>query len=393
MARLGGVSIDVEIFRGKENEGNWLARDTALVAMLEYIQKNGSVSEREVDLLSLIRPVFFDLLEVMHTPRTQLALNCLRFLQSFVAFLGTIEFEPFCEATIKNLMKLCGTTKKIVANAAQETLTVAFRLASIGRVLTFCQMAAFDKNQILRVNVIRSLLRLLSDPGTTTFNFADLEITLTKILSDANADVRQSAVEILLLLEEPFKVDLAKMFASMDPASARQLKQSLAKKAQEKLKDADPEAHAKPGIAIVDSGENSLKVEVKQEAQKNELLTSDDEEVIIPMKKVTISEVNDQNSSFEKTPTTARFTDVFGNATPLSAESTLSRNMSSSSPCLSRAVQEPSASIESEGFPPLSSSPSTEPSQPRSLSFTSHTPYRLSKICKHIYFINIYLFR
>lgn len=391
MAKLGGLTIDVEIFRGKENEGNWLARDTALVAMLEYIQNNGNASEKEVDLLSLIRPVFFDLLEVMHTPRTQLALNCLRFLQAFGPFLGIIEFEPFCEATIKNLMKLCGSTKKMVANAAQETLTVAFRLSSMGRVLTFCQMAAFDKNPTLRVNVIKSLLCLLSriDLGAATFNFADLETTLTRILSDANADVRHSAVEILLLLEEPFRADLARMFASMDPASARQLKQSLAKKAQEKQKDAEPEAKVKPHIGIMDSGEHLHKVEVKQEAQKEELLTSDDEEVIIPMKKVTISEGNDQDPSFAKTPTMARSTDVFGNATPLSARSSSARNMSCSSPCLSRAVLESSASIESEEFPPLSSSPSTEPSQPRSFLFTSHTPYRLSKICKNVCFIDI----
>ncbi len=189
-----------EAFQGKEDEANWLVRDKSFSILSEEIASSGTPSS----LLATIRANYHGIMDVLHTPRTQLALSASKFVLALARTVGAEDFEPLSEATIKNLVRACGSTKKIIAAANEEALGHIFAISPIAKTLSAAGLAVQEKNPSLKERVVRSLHFAIKTKGSQTSlakHWPELEGILVKAVCDASASVRSSAIDLLLVAE------------------------------------------------------------------------------------------------------------------------------------------------------------------------------------------------
>lgn len=232
----------LEIMVGKESELNWEARDRILASLLNYCLStrtalsysisgmntnfSGSFADLRASFLSLpandprfvlsgwIKGNYEDVLLILHTPRTQLCIRACQFVAAFAHFLGPGLFDSFAESTLFHLLKLCGSTKKIIGNAAAESMRSIFQLIIPQRASGVLLNAAQDKNVNVRSRAFECL-KLLSErayeDSSTAVSSCSMhqklwETLVEKVLQrgvgDANAEIRALAVSVFLIYRE-----------------------------------------------------------------------------------------------------------------------------------------------------------------------------------------------
>lgn len=149
----------------------------------------------------------------MHTPRTQLSIRTCTFIGSFATFLGPGLFDSFAENTLNHLIKLCGTTKKIIANAAADVAKSIASLIVPHRAFPILLNGAIDKNVNCRLRSFECLKiiseRIYEDTSVSSANSIyqkiwenAVEKVLPKGIGDANSEIRGVALNIFLIFKE-----------------------------------------------------------------------------------------------------------------------------------------------------------------------------------------------
>lgn len=152
----------------------------------------------------------------MHTPRTQLSIRTCNFVAAFAQFLGPGLFDGFAEASLSHLLKLSGTTKKIIGNAAADVAKVIATTIVPQRTFPVLISGAMDKNVASRLRSFECL-KIISERSyedhhsnhhlnSTNIHQKIWENAIEKVLQkgigDANADIRSVALNIFLIYKE-----------------------------------------------------------------------------------------------------------------------------------------------------------------------------------------------
>lgn len=200
-----------EVFPGRETEGNWGLRDQKICAVIQELDSNGL----SANLLAEIRTHYYDLLAVLHTPRTQLALNACRFFGKLAPKLALEDLEQLADPAITNLSKVCAGTRKIVAAAAQEALQCFFLTVHPSKAFNAVHLVMHDKNPSLRTRSVECLLALVNhrqnDSLLSKF-WIELEPILIKSICDANPTVRFVAAEIIKAAQYSCQKEISQYF-------------------------------------------------------------------------------------------------------------------------------------------------------------------------------------
>lgn len=144
----------------------------------------------------------------MHTPRTQLSIRTCQFIAAFAGFLGPGLFDTFAETSLNHLLKLSGSTKKIISSAAADAAKTLFATIVPHRAFPVLLSGANDKNVNCRLRSFECLKivseRNYEDSGTMHQKIweAAVEKVLQKGISDANAEIRAVALNIFLIYKE-----------------------------------------------------------------------------------------------------------------------------------------------------------------------------------------------
>lgn len=135
------------------------------------------------------------------------------FIGSFASFLGPGLFDSFAEITLNHLIKLSGTTKKIIANSAAEVAKSIATLIVPQRTFPILLNGAVDKNVNSRLRSFECL-KIISERNYEELsnNSAGsihqkiwenaVEKVLTKGIGDANSEIRSVALNIFLIFKD-----------------------------------------------------------------------------------------------------------------------------------------------------------------------------------------------
>lgn len=145
----------------------------------------------------------------MHTPRTQLSIRTCNFIAAFAAFLGPGLFDSYAESSLNHLLKLSGTTKKIIANTAADVAKSISAFIVPHRAFPILLNGANDKNVNSRLRSFECL-KILSERfyEETSISMYQkiwenaIEKVLQKGIGDANAEIRSVALNIFLIYKD-----------------------------------------------------------------------------------------------------------------------------------------------------------------------------------------------
>ena len=150
-----------------------------------------------------------------------MSIRTCHFIASFALFLGAGLFDSFADTSLHHLLKLCGTTKKIIGNSAAEVAKNICGFIVPQRAFPVLLSGAVDKNVGSRLKAFECLKLIsernydenhnLSISSLNSFNCNSMhqkiwdnavEKILQKGIGDANAEIRSVALSIFLIFKD-----------------------------------------------------------------------------------------------------------------------------------------------------------------------------------------------
>ena len=185
-------------FEGKETEQNWLARDKHILA-LRKLNKGNAPSEHNAVFLGQVKLCRDGILKVVNSLRTTPSTNACYLIQELARTLGS-GIDPMVEWFMDSLIKLCGHTKAISAQNANQTIaTLVNHVTYTKTLLQHVSGASTDKNVRPRgfaQGWLKTLIgRYVNHKQVLEHNngVETIEKVLRKGLSDQDPGVRDSA--------------------------------------------------------------------------------------------------------------------------------------------------------------------------------------------------------
>lgn len=128
-------------------------------------------------------------------------------------FLGPGLFDSFAENSLYHLIKLSGTTKKIISNAAAEVAKSIASLIAPQRAYSILLNGAVDKNVNCRLKSFECLKIISERTYEESTAIASISIhqkiwenavekVLAKGICDANSEIRAVALNIFLIFKD-----------------------------------------------------------------------------------------------------------------------------------------------------------------------------------------------
>lgn len=195
-----------DVFSGRETELNWQNRDKVLTLLIRDIEGTCSTTL----IIPAVRNNLFDLLALLQTTRTQLALTSCKFFALLTCYSSPEEGEVFSEQLLSNILRVCGMSKRLIAAAGEECLRQLFlKMATLKVVATVLAITG-DKNVGLRQRVFDSLLFAMRESRdrwlelSNRQGLADMEEIIVRSLSDASPTVRDVTANLFLFLKASF---------------------------------------------------------------------------------------------------------------------------------------------------------------------------------------------
>lgn len=138
-----------------------------------------------------------------------MSIRACSFVATFARFLGPQLFDLFSESSLHHLLKLAGTTKKIIAAAATEAARTVAQLMMPQRAVPVVVSFGLDKNGQCRLRAFETLKLLLEracandEPLVVTRLWEGVaEKILARGIGDANAEIRACAVAVFRCFQD-----------------------------------------------------------------------------------------------------------------------------------------------------------------------------------------------
>lgn len=138
-----------------------------------------------------------------------MSIRTCNFISLFAAFLGPGLFDSYAENSLNHLIKLSGTTKKIIANTAAEVAKNISSFIVPQRAFPILLNGANDKNVNSRLRSFECLKilseRVYDEASVSMYQKIwenAIEKVLQKGIGDANAEIRSVALNIFLIYKD-----------------------------------------------------------------------------------------------------------------------------------------------------------------------------------------------
>ncbi|KAK6525804.1 suppressor of tub2 mutation [Arthrobotrys megalospora] len=191
---LNGMLGDLS---GKETEQNWAARERHVTRIRELLRGNAPIDHPAIFSAGM-KTLCDGLVNVVKSLRTTVSTKGCQCVKDLFLVLGH-GMDPTIDIILPTMIKLCGGTKKITAEAANVTCTVIFAKTSYNaRIPNYLYGACTDKNiqpRLYATSWFRALIeahaheKYILDHGD---GIKKLEDGLKKVLVDSNPTVRES---------------------------------------------------------------------------------------------------------------------------------------------------------------------------------------------------------
>lgn len=184
-------------FEGKESEDNWMKREKSVI-LLRKLTRGNAPHDFLQSFLQGIKSLLDGIFKVVHSLRTTLCSAGCLLLQDIAQICGP-KIDGMVEIMMQNLMKLCGSLKKIAAQNGCATVDAVIGNVTFNiRILQHVHWASQDKNVQLRLSApgwLRTLISRQSHHKSTVEHGGGLDLidkSLRKGLADANPGVREA---------------------------------------------------------------------------------------------------------------------------------------------------------------------------------------------------------
>ena len=166
--------------------------------------------------------------------RTTVAVNtCLLYSELVIALETT--FDPVCELVLNNLLKMAGSTKKLVAQQSQAAVTTIFKYTSaqprtIPHMLWYTLQEKIAQARVYGSGHIKTYIEVHASKAKhsieTSGGLDTLVNSVKKALGDPNPGVRENARNAYWLLNAVWKDKGTTIMAGLDPAARKQLEKA-----------------------------------------------------------------------------------------------------------------------------------------------------------------------
>ncbi|KAI2790963.1 Protein stu1 [Penicillium oxalicum] len=184
-------------FDGRESEDNWLKREKNVILFRRLTRGNGPHDFTQ-SYINGVKTLLDGIFKVVHSLRTTLCTNGCLLVQDIARTCGP-KMDHMVEITMQNLMKLCGSLKKIAAQNGNATVDAVIGSVSYNiRILQHIQWASQDKNLQLRLFAagwLQTLINRQANQKGTVEHGGGLDLVEKAIkrgLADANPAVREA---------------------------------------------------------------------------------------------------------------------------------------------------------------------------------------------------------
>lgn len=184
-------------FEGRESEDNWLKREKSAI-LLRKLARGNAPHDFPQSFLQGIKSLLDGIFKVVHSLRTTLCTAGCLLIQDIAQVCGS-KIDGMVEIMMQNLMKLCGSLKKIAAQNGHATVDAVIGNVTFNiRILQHVHWASQDKNVQLRhyaAGWLRTLISRQSHHKSTVEHGGGLDLiekSLRKGLGDANPGVREA---------------------------------------------------------------------------------------------------------------------------------------------------------------------------------------------------------
>lgn len=220
-------------FEGKESEGNWKLRENSIVQLRSILRGNATTMHSEV-LVSLLKDLALGICKAASSLRTTLSTHTCQLLKECAVILNS-EFDQVADLVSPTLIKLCANAKNITSNNANMTLSAFFANMSYSSKLVQRILAAADERNhqprshaCIWLQII--LWRFGSDPEfVESHGYYLTESTskmLSKVLKDANPNVRQVAKSCYWCFQSLFPAEADLLMKKLDTNTVKALERS-----------------------------------------------------------------------------------------------------------------------------------------------------------------------
>lgn len=179
-------------FEGRESESNWLLRYQH-VHTLRCLAIGNAPTDFSAHYANTMESLLEGILKVVNSLRTTLCTSACTLLQEIVQAVKA-RADPWIDLLMNNLLKLCGSLKKLTSNAANETITVIIRNVSDNtRLITHILGASVDKNVRLRLFAPGWVKEIIQKPPTLEDgnDSSELHVAMKNGVTDPNPSVRE----------------------------------------------------------------------------------------------------------------------------------------------------------------------------------------------------------
>ncbi|KAL1955565.1 hypothetical protein VTO42DRAFT_8444 [Malbranchea cinnamomea] len=184
-------------FEGKESEHNWIPREKSVIK-LRRITKGNAPHDYQHVFLSHIKTLLDGILKAVNSLRTTLSSAGCNLIQDIARTCGP-GIDNMVEILLQQLIKLCGSLKKITAQTGNVTVDVVLgNVSYTSRIMQHLWLACQDKNVQPRLFVtgwIRTIIIRHSSHKSSIEHGGGLELIekcIKKGLGDANPGVREN---------------------------------------------------------------------------------------------------------------------------------------------------------------------------------------------------------
>ncbi|KAJ5082505.1 Protein stu1 [Penicillium argentinense] len=184
-------------FDGKESEDNWMKREKSVI-LLRRMTRGNAPHDFSQAFLHGVKALLDGIFKVANSLRTTLCTAGCLLIQDLAQVCGP-KIDGMVEIMMQNLIKLCGSLKKIAAQNGQTTVDAVIGNVTFNiRILQHVHWASQDKNLQLRLCAagwLRTLISRQAHQKSTLEHGGGLDLiekSLKKGLGDANPGVREA---------------------------------------------------------------------------------------------------------------------------------------------------------------------------------------------------------
>ncbi|KAF7730673.1 suppressor of tub2 mutation [Apophysomyces ossiformis] len=204
----------VQVYRDKETEHNWEARERYVTRLRGILRGNAPDNYHDV-LMAGIKQMVDGILKAVESLRTTLALNALALIADIGTYVGKSLDAYMFDHFLNCLIKCASTTKKIIATTSQTaTITFIAHTPFYHKIMNYLWLTMNEKNNqarlftviytkaLLQTHAHRDHVRALMDRTNSTDT---LEQILNKGLTDATPAAREACREAYWIFSEHWR--------------------------------------------------------------------------------------------------------------------------------------------------------------------------------------------